>query len=456
MAKDKSDTAGAPTFFRGEWLKPGSPDYDAALPVWNQRIDGRPAVIARCAGVADVVAAVDRARELGLHIDVRSGRCNTGRSASDGMVVDLSPMRGVQILPERRVARVQGGVRGGDLQIEAAVHGLGAVTGASSASGIGFILGGGFGHMTARFGWGSDNVLGIEMVTAAGEVVVASPDENPDLFWAVPGSTGNFGVVTGLELQLHEVPPLVHAGILTWSLGDLDAGFDALRGSWDWMPDELNLIGLLSGPTSEGPGGLAVFACHVGSAEQARADFERLRSYGSPQGSIDATSLRDLHFVNDELFPPVRSMTDEAPVGAMHDELIDALVGRLREGGGSSGARSVEIFPRRGAPGRPPRYPSAFREGTEDPSWSVFPGCYWEDEAEDELYARWIQETCEVIRGIGPNSDHFHPNSIGTRLEPERVGKIYGDRFGRLRDLKREWDPENLFSGSHNIPPATD
>src|SRR5882757_7838486 len=152
-----------PAFFRGEWIEPGHPDYDVVRKVYNQRVDPRPQVVARCAGVADVVAAVRHAREVGLRIDVRSTGYNLGgMAAGDEMVIDLSPMRGVQVLPECRIARIQGGVRGGDLQTEGAPHGLGAATGALSGTGVGLMLGGGVGHLAARAGYATDNILSLE------------------------------------------------------------------------------------------------------------------------------------------------------------------------------------------------------------------------------------------------------------------------------------------------------
>lgn len=448
--------ASEPTFFRGEWFEAGQPGYEAALPIFNQRSEGRPQVVARCAGVADVVAAIAHARRVGVRVDVRSGGYNIGTTSNDGVVIDLSAMRGIQLRPEQRVARIEGGVRGGDIQIEAALHGLGAVTGALSGSGVGLMLSGGVGYLTPRAGWASDNVLAFEMVTAAGEVVRASPDENPDLFWAVRGSTGSLGVVTALEVRLLEVPPVVHASLLNWSFEELAHGIEALRSTWDWAPDELALISIMTAPSSAGPGGLEVFACHSGAPDAARADLERLRSFGAPSGGIDALPFRDLHFVNDELFVPARAMTDEAPVADLGDDLLSALVAKLREPGAGSEARSIEIFARRGALGRPPEHPSVLREGPESPTWSLAPSCFWEDPAEDGLHERWIVETCAEIRRIGPASENFHPNVIGRTLDAERVAELYGDRFGRLRDLKRHWDPGNLFRGNQDIPLAGD
>ncbi|GAB7008016.1 hypothetical protein JCM18899A_54950 [Nocardioides sp. AN3] len=197
------------------------------------------------------MSALAYARERGLRVDVRSTGTNLGGlGQGDGLVIDLSLMRGVQILPDRRVARIPCGVSGGVLQVEAGAHGLAAATGGLSLTGVGLMLGGGIGHLATRAGYAADNILSLELVTAAGEVVTASPDENPDLFWALRGSTGNFGVVTSLEVRLHAVPPVVHADTMCWSLDNLEGPLRALR-KWDSASDHLNFLSELSSVSLE-------------------------------------------------------------------------------------------------------------------------------------------------------------------------------------------------------------
>lgn len=450
-------TAGssAPAFFRGVWIEPGHPEYEAARPVFNHRVDVRPEVIARCAGVADVVAAVRYARERGLAIDVRStGFRIGGPTAISGLVIDLSLMRGIQILPGQRIARIQGGIRGGDLQVEAAPYGLAGVTGAISEAGVGLMLGGGIGHLAARAGYASDNILAAEVVTATGDVVTASPDENPDLFWAVRGSTGNFGVATALEVRLHEVPPLVHAGMMVWYLDNHSGGVEVLRTLPDWASDDLSVMGLLAAATPDSPACVQAVVCHSGPEAQARAELEHLRSFGTPdEDSITALPFRDLSFLLDDMFAPCRAIAREQPVTAISDELVDALVSRVREPAGG-GARVVEIIPRRGAFGRAPELPHALRETAWDPTWCLGAACWYEDESEDEKHARWVDDVYATIRRIGSTSERRHPSGVGVTLDLEDRKAMYGDNFARLRDLKRKWDPDNVFVGLHNIPPA--
>lgn len=444
-----------PPFFRGEWLRPDRAEYEAARPVFNRRIDRRPAVIARCAGTADVVAAVAHARENGLRIDVRSTGFNIGgENSGDGLVIDLSLMRGVQVLPRRRVARIEGGTTGGDLQIEAGLHGLGAVTGVLSGSGVGLMLGGGLGYLTSRVGWASENVLAVELVTASGEVVRASPEVNQDLFWAVRGSTGSFGVVTALEVRLHEVPPLVHSAAFTWSMDNLSGPIEALRTIADWASEDLSMVSLLGSAALEGRGGYEMLLCHSGPAEAASAELDRLRSFGPPdEETVTELPFRDLHFVNDGMFGPMRTVLDEQPVAELGEPLVEALVARVREPAGNA-LRLVELTPRFGAFGREPEFPSAMREAAEPPLWSLGPGCWWEDEAEDATHMAWAEAVMADIRRIGPAEGGMHPNSVGVKVDLEGLGRMFGDRLPRLRELKRRWDPDNLFTGNHNIPPA--
>jgi FAD/FMN-containing dehydrogenase len=314
-------------------------------------------------------------------------------------------------------------------------------------------LAGGIGFLTPRVGYASDNILSVELVTATGEVVTASPDENTDLFWAVRGSTGNFGVVTALEVQLHEIPPVVHGGMMTWSLDRLDAPVRALRDP-DIASDDLCLIGILGSASLDGRGGLDLAVCHSGPEDEARAALDQLRSVGKPdEDGVTAMSFRELSFAFDDGFPPMRATINEQGVGAFTDDLVDALVSKIREPAGS-GSRFVELVPRTGALRRAPRYPSALRETAEAPSWGIGPGCWWEDASEDATHDRWVQDVMEAVRRIGPAIDRPHPGSVGAALDEEGVRRMYSDRLDRLRELKRAWDPDNVFAGAHNIHPT--
>ena len=362
-------------------------------------------------------------------------------------------MRGVEIVPERRIVRVQGGVRGGDVQAEGARHGLGAVTGALSGTGVGLMLGGGFGHLSPRAGYAADNILSLEVVTASGEVVVASPDENSDLFWAMRGSLGNFGVVTALELQLHDVPALVYGGTMTWSLDQAGRVVEAIRAVWEGS-DHLSLVPFLSNSSLEGRGGLEMFVCHTGTAAEARVDIERIRAIVTPdEQSLEMTPFADIHFQYDDWFPSMRGITIQQAVTNIGDDMSEALINHIRQSAGG-GTRVIELLPLRGALGRPPRFPSALRETAETPTWSLLTGCWWESSSEDSQHETWARDVVADIQRIGPTAERRDPGTHGIPVDPAGVAQMYGDRFDRLREVKRRWDPHNLFVGAPNIPPA--
>lgn len=444
----------APSFFRGTWLEPGHRDYEAATASLNTRAAPRPAVVARCAGTADVVAAVAHARENGLKLAVRATGLSLGTPTQGaGLIIDVSLMRGVQILPDARIARIQGGVTGGDLQIESSARGLAAASGALAGTGVGMMLGGGVGHLTPRIGYVSDNIVAVELVTATGDVVTASADENPDLFWAVRGSTGNFGVVTALEVKLFDIPPVVCAGTLGWTFDNVGRCAELLRSLWDWAPDELSVIGMLSSTAFDGVGGMELYICHSGAAEQAAADLQRLRTIGRPDvEEVNQMPFRDVHFMLEGSWGSMRVTSNEVAVTALSDDLLATLLDGIGAQA-SGGSHDVEINLARGALQRVPEVASALRDTAAGPTWSLAPTAWWEDEAEDDLHHQWVHEAVADIRKIGPTVDRHHPNMIGADLAPEDVAAIYGDRYQRLRSLKARWDPDNVFRGSHNIPP---
>jgi len=229
----------------GELMRIGDAGYDDARSIWNAMIDRRPALIASCLGVADIVTSVNFAREHGITLSIKGGGHNiSGLAVCDGgLMLDLSRMRGVWVDPSTRTAHAQGGCLLGDVDRETQVHGLAAVLGFISNTGIaGLTLGGGFGYLTRRFGWTSDNVLSMDVVTAAGSVVRASEKENSDLFWALRGGGGNFGVVTSFEYRLFPVGPEVIAGAIAWPAEDARRVLDMYRSLTEQAPRELTCV----------------------------------------------------------------------------------------------------------------------------------------------------------------------------------------------------------------------
>ena len=294
--------------FAGQILTPADDGYNDARMVHNGMIDKRPGLIARCRGVADVVEAVNFARDQGLEVAVRGGGHNvTGRSTIDGgMLIDLSQMTAVHVDPRARIARAQGGATWSIFNRETQVYGLATTGGVISTTGIGGLtLGGGIGWLIGKHGLALDNLVSVNLVLADGRAVVASEDENPDLFWAVRGGGGNFGVATSLNYRLHPVGPLVYGGIIAYPI---DAAFDMLRHFRDItasLPDEAAAVGgMLHAPDGSGRK-LAVMAVfHAGPPEQAEQDLARVRQYGTPVfDAIGPLPYAQMNTMLDEGYP---------------------------------------------------------------------------------------------------------------------------------------------------------
>lgn len=282
---------------RGPVLVPGETGYDEARAIWNAMIDRRPAIVARCLGVSDVIAGVGFAREHGLALSIRGGGHNIAglALAEGGLLLDLSLMRGAWVDPASRRARAQAGCLLGDVDRETQLHGLAAVLGFVSATGVaGLTLGGGFGYLSRRFGWTSDNVVSMDLVTADGARVRASEDENPDLFWGLRGGGGNFGVVTGIEYALHPVGPEIHGGPVVWRAESAPEVLEAFRRAALEAPRELCLVGLMrKAPPAPWIAGEAhgqlvvmVLACWTGRPEEGESRLAPLKALGRPVGDL--------------------------------------------------------------------------------------------------------------------------------------------------------------------------
>jgi FAD binding domain len=279
--------------FAGELIRPDDPSFDQRRAVWNGSIDRRPALIARCAGVADVIAAARFARDQGLLVALRGGgHSYPGLSVCDaGVVIDLGQMKGIRIDPETRTARAQAGVLLGELDREAQAFGLAVPAGIVTHTGLaGLTLGGGIGWLERKYGLTIDQLLSVDLVTAEGEFVKASETENPDLFWGLRGGGGNFGIVTEFEFRLNPVGPIVLAGPILWAMEDCP---DVMRFYRDWItqvPDELTTIvtfrRVLPSPVVptelQGRHAVIVGCCYAGPVEEGERVLRPLREFGSP------------------------------------------------------------------------------------------------------------------------------------------------------------------------------
>lgn len=443
---------------RGSLLLPGASEYDAARALWNAMIDRRPALIARCLGVADVVACVEFARAHDLPLSIKGGGHNiAGLAACDGgIMLDMSLMRGVWVDAAARVARAQAGCLLGDVDRETQLHGLATVLGFVSATGIaGLTLGGGMGYLTRRFGWTSDNVLSMEVVTADGRVVTASERENPDLFWGLRGGGGNFGVVTGFEYALHPVGPEIVGGGIAWRASDARQVLEMYRDLRASAPPELVLVAALRiAPPApwlpkevHGTPIVAIFACHTGSVEEGKrlvapikafgapvGDIVQPRSYVSQQSLLDATQPKGRRYYWKSEYLP--------DVGA--DLLAAAMEHAKRL---PSPHSAILVFPLDGALGRLPDNHSPV--GNRDAAALVNIAAAWDDPEDDAANVEWARATWRDMRRFSTGGTYV--NFLTADEGDDRTRAAYGPHYTRLAEVKSTWDPGNVFRVNRNI-----
>ena len=440
--------------FSGELLRPADAGYDEARRIHNGMIDKRPALIARCLGVADVVAAVNLARDHGYELSVRGGGHNgAGKAVTEGgVMLDLSLMKGVYVDPARGTARAQGGVTWAELNRETQLHGLAVTGGVISTTGIaGLTLGGGLGWIMGKHGLAVDNLLSAEVVTADGRILRASADENADLFWGLRGGGGNFGVVTSFEYRLHPVGPIITGGLVIHAF---DAAGDLLRFYRDFTadaPDELTVFaGLVHAPDGSGLKVCGLVLCHVGTLEQAEKDLQPLLGFGSP---LDVQ-------VGPMPYSAVNSMLDESfPKGALYywkssflrglsDEAIDTLVARFAACPSPMTAMVIEHFH-----GEVTRIPAdATAAPIRDEAYNIVIPSVWMDPAATDENVAWARNTYAALQPF--MAERRYVNYLGeddTGDDPVRAA--YGPAYDRLAELKRKYDPENLFRLNANIKP---
>jgi FAD/FMN-containing dehydrogenase len=445
---------------RGELLRPGDGGYDEARAVWNGRFDARPDAVARCTGAADVVAAVDLAREHDVPLSVKGGGHDYAGNAvrDEGLLVDLSPMDAVRVDPDAGTVRAGPGATWADVDHETQSFGL-ATTGATvSTVGVaGYTLGGGTGHLARTLGLAVDNLTGADVVTADGELVHAGGSENPDLFWALRGGGGNFGVVTSFEFDLHPVGPELLAGQVVHPFEDARDVLDRYRSFVADAPAEANcyafvvpLPPLPAFPEDRhGEPAVNLVASYSGSVEAGRDALEPLRAFGDPL--LD--SVRPQPYVELQ-----RAFDDGAPAGerwyskaqyldGLPDEALDALVSHTEDLPGP--LTMVYLEPMGGAVGSVDPSATAFPHRDAAYSVHVLPG--WSDPDRDEELMEWADGLHEAL---APHSTGgVYVNLLG-RDEDDRLRAAYGRNYDRLVELKREWDPDNLFSSNQNLDPT--
>jgi hypothetical protein len=436
---------------RGSLLQPGDPGYDTARRVDNAMIDRRPALIARCAGVADVTAAVRFAREHEALVSVRAGGHNVAGNAvcDGGLVIDVSPMKGIRVDPGRRIAQVQAGVTWGELDAESQAFGLATTGGVISTTGVaGLTLGGGVGWLNGRFGLACDNLISADVVTADGQFLQASEQENPDLFWGLRGGGGNFGIVTSFEFRMHPLGPVVLSGPVFHPAA---RARDVLRFYREWSagePDELTTYaGLLTGP--DGTPLVGIVPCYAGPPEQGEKLVERLRKFGPPAvdmiGPMPYVAVQRMF---DDAFPAGRySYWKSSLAPEITDQLIDAVVEHMTRVPSPHTAVMLEHY--HGAYSR--TAPAATAYSHRRTTYDVVIIGNWTDRADNERDIAWVRGLFGAVQS--QVSRAVYVNFLDLDEGADRIRAAYGDNYDRLVTLKRKYDPTNFFRMNQNVKP---
>ncbi|HMM43091.1 MAG TPA: FAD-binding oxidoreductase [Thermomicrobiales bacterium] len=446
---------------RGDLLQPGDPGYEEARKVWNGMIDKRPALIARCAGTSDVVEAVNFARRHDLLVAVRGAGHNVaGNAVNDGgLMIDLAPMKGVRVDPANRVAYVQPGCNWGDVDSETQRHGLVTPGGQVSSTGVsGFTLGGGMGYVRRKWGLALDNLVAAEVVTAGGEIVTASETEHPALFWGIRGGGGNFGIVTPFTFRLHPLGPEVYAALTIYPIEQTGQVIRKWRDYVLTAPDEVTcdlfIWGMLPSPDvpveMHWTPVVIMAAMYAGPVEEGERALQPARELGTP--------LADLSGVHRYL--DIQSMTTPVlPNGQRYywksltfDRLDEDIVERIADLTMDRPNTQTLLALRHlgGAMGRVPEDATAYGFRSAEFNFSV--DATWNDPTlDDEMIAwtraAWSSLTEETGAGV-------YLNFAGFGEDNDRLARmVYGSNYARLADVKRRYDPTNLFRGNINIAP---
>jgi FAD/FMN-containing dehydrogenase len=451
MAAGEGDLRLLASQLEGQVVLPEDAEYEAARRVWNGMIDKRPCAIARCTNAAHVQAAVRFAADRGLLVSVRGGGHGVAGNAvcNDGLVIDLSPMKEIRIDREHRRVRASGGVVWGEFDAETQKHGLATTGGLVSTTGIaGLTLGGGLGYLMRSYGLACDNLVSVEMVTADGERLIASSSEHEDLFWAVRGGGGNFGVVTAFEFQLHAVGPLLLAGSLGYPLTQAR---DALRSYRDWIrtaPDELTVYATLSA-AEDGSPRVVLQAVYNGPLAAAERVVEPLRRFGAPVlDDIQPRPYVEIQRLADPRYPPGRLNYWKANfLAELGDELIDIVVDAFARVPSSHSIIDFELMG--GAVAQVGATDTAFSHRRA--AFSLLLLGRWDDPMASEANVAWIRELWERTRPL--SSAGVYVNYLGTEGD-ERIREAYGTNYDRLAAVKRKYDPHNFFRLNQNIHPG--
>ena len=436
---------------RGQLLTPAEADYDAARRIWNAMIDKRPALIARCEGAADVGKAVHFAAAHDLLVSVRGGGHNVAGTAvcHGGLMIDLSRMRGIRVDPVARTALAQPGLLWQDFDQETQAYGLATTGGVVGETGIaGLTLGGGVGWLVRKYGLSCDNLLAADVVTVDGQLQHASPATNADLFWALRGGGGNFGIVTAFQYQLHAVPAIL-GGLV---IHPRTAARDVIRFHRDFItaaPEELtSYVGLLTAP--DGTPVVALAACYCGDVQEGERVLRPLRQFGSPVlDGVQVMPYTGMQGIFGPAFPwNNRNYWKSSYLREFPDAAVDRVVDYANRSQSALSVIVIEYYS--GAVSRVAADATAFAH--RGANFNVLILGQWKDAAEDALHVQWTRDCWQAINPW--SSSAVEMNTLSAGEDPQVVRASYGSNYARLAALKARFDPQNLFRMNQNIPPA--
>ena len=433
-------------------LRPSDPGYDDLRRVHNGLIDKHPALIARCAGIADVVEAVQLARTLNLEIAIRGGGHNVAGYATidQGLMIDLSSMKGIHVDVRGRTVRAEGGVLWKELNRETQLHGLATTGGVVGSTGIaGLTLGGGIGWLMPKYGLALDNLRSADLVTADGRVVRASDDENADLFWAIRGGGGNFGIAASLEYNLHSVGPVITGGVVAHPFGRAVDVLKFFRDTCAELDDEMMLVaGLQTAPDGSNAKLAGIVAAHSGSLSDGESAVRPLRALDAPVlDALGPIPYSTLNTMLDPAFPRgARNYWKAQLLTDLSDEAIRTIVQAFEAS--PSPMSQIIIEHLHGAFSRVAVASTAC--GLRTTGFNVVIISQWSDANDTERGIAWARETFSSL------SPFLAPTRYVNYLEgdaADAAAVAYGPNLARLRDLKTKWDADNVFHHNVNILP---
>jgi FAD/FMN-containing dehydrogenase len=437
---------------RGAVITPHDPGYEEGRRVWNAMIDKRPALIARCRSAVDVMTAVNFARESGLPVAVRGGAHNIAGKATcdDGIVIDCSEMKGIRVDPVARTARAEPGLRWAEFDRETQAFGLATTGGTVGDTGIaGLTLGGGFGWLGGTLGMTVDNLIGADVVLASGDLVHANAQQNSDLFWAIRGGGGNFGVVTSFEYQLHPVGPMIVGGLVMHPFARAAEALTFYSEFIRTAPDELTVAAvLLTGPDGHKACGIAA-ACS-GPLEAGLKLVQPIKQFGPPVFDVIGPMpyLGQQSLLDQAMPPNLLNYWKADFISGLSEGVINTAIDAYSRV--QSARSTILFFPIHGAASRVAADATAYPHRT-----GIHMGIYslWDDPAQNEPNIAWVRETWDAVQPFVPGG--VYVNELGEDEGEDRVRQAYGVNYRRLGAIKGKYDPKNLFHLNANIPPQS-